>query len=244
MDKIDFLKYQKFPLSSETLDFLQNMVRVMATAVGMGGNSYILSGCDVVGGAASSGVVVIDGEILPFEGGMVETYVIITETKRSIVAEGQLYDEIYITRRCRFGTGAGQVEWSSLLRPNNLFVLTDALNALSSAFASHTGDHRVDWDNVDNKPEIPESMVLATGVVSVGNPATNQLITVTFTSVGTNAYIVVGSFVGQTSIANWQNDNGIMWIVRDLQQDQFKLLIREAANETQNLSFRYALIKL
>lgn len=40
---------------------------------GMYGNNVILSGCDVVGGDISSGVVIINGELLPFIGGELKT---------------------------------------------------------------------------------------------------------------------------------------------------------------------------
>ncbi len=112
MNQIDLFKYPKFPLSAETLDFLQQMSSLMAQAAGIGGDNFILSGCSEIGSNVSAGIIVVAGEVMPFLGGTKESYIIVEETKRSVTAEGQVYAEIYITRQARFGTGAGQVAWS------------------------------------------------------------------------------------------------------------------------------------
>lgn len=116
MNQIDLFKYARFPLSAETLDFLQQMSALMAKAAGIGGDNFILSGCVDAGVIVSSGIIVIGGEVMPFVGGTKETYIIIEETKRSVTAEGTVYNEIYIERKARFGTGATQLEWS-LFKP-------------------------------------------------------------------------------------------------------------------------------
>ena len=111
MNQIDLFKYPRFPLSSETIDFLQQMAVMMSKAAGIGGDNYILSGCITIGGNVSDGIVVIAGEVMSFIGGVKTTYIVIEEVKRSVTAEGQVYSNIYITRQARFGTGAGQVSW-------------------------------------------------------------------------------------------------------------------------------------
>jgi hypothetical protein len=244
MNSIDLLKYSRFPLSSDTLDFLQQMAKLTAKLASMGGNSYILEGCAVAGTNAAAGTVVINGEILAFAGGTIETYVIVEETKRGVTAEGQLFEQVYISRVCRFGTGDGQVAWADLRRVPDLFTVAGGLEGMIQAFANHLSNHRVDWSNVDNKPVIPVSPILRTGNKVIGNPANNQKVQIEFPSVGTNAYVVAGSLVGQSTADNWTADNGVMWITRDLQETSFNLLIREVANQTQDLTFRYALIRL
>ncbi len=116
MNKIDVFKYARFPLSAETIDFLQDMASMMAKAAGIGGDNFILSGCVQTGSNVSEGMVFINGELMPFVGGDVETYMIIEEVKRTVTAEGQVYEDVYITRQARFGTGPGQIEWASLKR--------------------------------------------------------------------------------------------------------------------------------
>lgn len=116
MDKIDFFKYPRFPLASETLDLLQQMSVMMSKAAGIGGDNYILSGCVEAGPNVGAGFIVFDGEVLPFQAGAKETYIVVEETKRSVTAEGQVFADIYISRVARFGTGAGQKAWADFAR--------------------------------------------------------------------------------------------------------------------------------
>jgi microcystin-dependent protein len=116
MNSIDLFKHPRFPLSTETIDFLQQMAVMMSNAAGIGGTDFILSGCVETGSNISTGFIVVAGEVLPFVGGTKETYIVIEETKRSVTAEGQVYEGIYISRQARFGTGSGQVAWSIFQR--------------------------------------------------------------------------------------------------------------------------------
>ena len=116
MNQIDVFKYPRFPLSAETIDFLQGMAAMMAKAAGIGGDNFILSGCVAAGTNVSEGMVFINGELMPFIGGDVETYIIVEEVKRTVTAEGQVYEDIYITRQARFGTGSGQMVWADFER--------------------------------------------------------------------------------------------------------------------------------
>ena len=112
MNKVDFSKYQKFPLSTESLDFMQQMTMMMSNVALMAGDNYILSGCVETGNNVSAGIIVINGEVIPFVGGTKEAYIVIEETKRTVTAAGQIYEDIYVSRNARFGTGVVQFEWS------------------------------------------------------------------------------------------------------------------------------------
>lgn len=241
MNSIDLFKYSRFPLSSETLDFLQQMAKLTAKLASMGGVSYILEGCAVAGSNAAAGTVVIDGEILPFAGGPIETYVVIEETKRNVEAEGQVYEEIYVSRVCRFGTGAGQVAWADLHRVPDLFTVAETLDEISTDFDAHILDHRVDWTKVENKPTVFDSLILRTGSVAVGDVQTDKQVTVNFVGVGTTDYIVTGSL--RSTGTNWNNDNDVMWTIKNPTANSFLLLCRETSNNTQSLVFDYVIIK-
>lgn len=240
MNSIDLFKYPRFPLSSETLDFLQQMAKLTAKLASMGGVSYILEGCAVAGANAAAGTVVINGEILPFVGGPIETYVVVEETTRHVTAEGQVYEEIYISRVCRFGTGVGQVAWADLRTVPDLFTVAEALDTISEDFATHTADHRVDWTKVENKPTVFESAVVRRGSVLVGDVDHDKIQTVNFATVGTSNYVVVGSL--RSTGADWDDDNDVFWMVRNKQAGSFQLLLHELTTYVQTLYFDYAII--
>jgi hypothetical protein len=73
------------------------------------------------------------------------------------------------------------------------------------------------------------------------NPPTDSSLTVTFSDVGTVNYMVVGSFV---SHGDWNDDNDLVFTIKDKTATSFRLLLREVAENTQNCSFDYMLIPL
>jgi len=84
---------------------------------------------------------------------------------------------------------------------------------------------------------------LLKGTVAIGNvTASDQLITVSFATLGTANYIVLGSLVGVST--NYNDDNDVIWSIREKSATSFKLALREVSGNTQNLSFNYVLIAL
>ena len=82
--------------------------------------------------------------------------------------------------------------------------------------------------------------VIGSGTVNIGDTSTDSFRTISFTDLGTNAYIVTGSLVSNSS--DYNTDNDVFWMVKDKTSSSFKLLLREVANNTQNLDFDYVLI--
>lgn len=84
-------------------------------------------------------------------------------------------------------------------------------------------------------------MPLIKGNYNIGDTgAADQLRTISFPSVGTSNYMVLGSIVGVS--ADFNLDDDVIWSVREKTATSFKLALRETANETQNISFNYMLI--
>lgn len=120
MNSINFFNdKKKFPLSTQVLDFLQNMVKQahLLALIG-GGDKYILTGCNqVAANTWAEGYVVVAGEVLPFTGGTgtAASSVRIKQTKADIVAEYDTYTEALTTRVLEFGSNVGNVDtftWS------------------------------------------------------------------------------------------------------------------------------------
>lgn len=112
MNSINFTGRSSFPWSSDTFDFSQNMFLLAAQLAKIGGDTYILEGCIQTGMNVAPGTVVINGEILPFTGGVIQDTVYIKETKRSVNALGVNYPDVYTTRTVEFGIGTTRFTWS------------------------------------------------------------------------------------------------------------------------------------
>lgn len=135
MNTVDFLKYSKFPASAETFDFMQSMITLLAQFASLGGENYILAGCSHIGSTYGPGIVVVNGEIMPFEGGTAQTYVIIEETTQGVTVGTTNYNGLYTTRVLKFGTGTGQMAWSGFRQIATIAELVSDIAAKADASA-------------------------------------------------------------------------------------------------------------
>lgn len=121
---------RNFPLSTEGLDFIQQQILLAAEFAKSAGGNYILAGVAVNGSSVSSGTVVINGEILPFVGGTLQSTIRIVESSQDVTAGSQIYNNAYVTRRVEFGANVGNVNtfaFSSLTAfPTNGFLLENS----------------------------------------------------------------------------------------------------------------------
>lgn len=106
---------QDFALTSTVLlEHLQAAWESIQSAYSLGGGNYILSGCAVNGTNVGSGILVIDGEALPFAGGSANDFVIVTEQEATATVGAGSYTRVL--RSARFGTGSGQIGWGTFHR--------------------------------------------------------------------------------------------------------------------------------
>jgi hypothetical protein len=119
MNRIDLSQLGGFPFTQKTLDFFQTYITDAFTAVGkLIGDKKIITGVENVGGTVSDGWVVIDGELLFFQGGAVGTDVIVVETPDAVQAtfEDTTTKDVYFSRVATFGSGVGSFPYTELTR--------------------------------------------------------------------------------------------------------------------------------
>lgn len=156
MDKTNFLAKDDFPAASDDLDRLQNATYMVAALALLGGKNYILSGCAVDGSNVASGTIVINGEIMPFQGGEKKNKITIQETKTSLEAFDQLYPEAYIDRVAVFSDD-GQYNWADFKQ-----VLTNQeLETKISQVRGEPPGMKIDWTG--RLDRIPDNYMLADG---------------------------------------------------------------------------------
>lgn len=156
MDKINFLAKDDFPAASDDLDRLQSATYMVARLAALGGANYILSGCEVDGSNVASGTIVIDGEILPFQGGAKKNKIAIRETKTPLEAFDQLYPEAYTDRLAVF-SDEGPYMWDDFKQ-----VLTNReLETKISQIRGEPPGMKIEWTGRIDR--IPENYMLADG---------------------------------------------------------------------------------
>ena len=125
MKQLDFSQLNGWPASVSTFKFIQEQMLQLQMLSLLGGNTYILQGCQDAAGITGDGWVVIAGEVLPFVGGATQTNVVVVET----VVDRSFFENIgilpyYRNRAATFGTAATQYTWADFERndPGNGLV--------------------------------------------------------------------------------------------------------------------------
>ncbi|MFC0514538.1 hypothetical protein ACFFGT_10010 [Mucilaginibacter angelicae] len=142
MNRYDFTQPGGFPFDQGVLQFMQDCINTAASAANLSGPMSILSGCVVSGGSVSNGVVVINGEILPFTGGVTQAKVIITEEATALAFEDNVSRTVKFVRTAKFGdNGVSSYLWSDFKRNTAEGVLArlDRIEKLTAPFKNGGG---------------------------------------------------------------------------------------------------------
>ncbi|MDR2954401.1 MAG: tail fiber protein [Prevotella sp.] len=131
MNRGNFTAKDNFPVSTFTYDFLQKMAQLAGSMAQLGGQKYILSGCTLSGTTVSAGLIVINGEILPFESGTMKAKITIQETKDTEHYEGVDYPESYVHRVAKFADN-GEYNWADFVQVLTNKELEEKIGAIRS----------------------------------------------------------------------------------------------------------------
>jgi len=153
-----------FPGTSKTWRFMRDMINeVHDLAVALGGETCIVKGCEVNNGVVADGILIVNGEALPFQGGALGANVEIVEAVEQVAyfndAEGDGIADVndaYFERYARFGVAG--TPWSDFKRITPLNEVARRLPPLQSALPF--------WGAVN---EIPDGWQLCDGTNATPN---------------------------------------------------------------------------
>ncbi len=237
MNKLILTHLGGLNIYQDTLGFMQDSYdrRILALASILGDN-VIVSGVQELGPNVTSGWVIMNGELLPFTGGPVTAgWKIMKETTvdPESFADGA-QQGVYEKNVARISNIEGTA-YTSFFRLDTLKTVITVLNDLLDDFTTHT--HA--WSEITDKPTIPS---ITTGSFLVGNaPNADGNFLVNIPDQGTTNYRVLGTLVSQG--ANWNDDNDVIWMIREKTATSFRLLTKEVVDRGQNLRFEYVIIK-
>ncbi len=223
MNKIYANQTGGFPLTTDTLNFLQESYNLFNVLGQLAGNLSIIAGCEITGSNVGNGAVYINGEVLPFVGGTLSANVVIKETIQTRAFENGEQKQVYFTRYATFGIATTSYKWADFIRVDNLQKLMQKIQSLVTDLNAHT--HA--WAAIQGKPAAfpPESHSHAwnaiTGKPGVFPPAThthsfNDLTdkpefggqVVIAGKIGCNPRRVLKKFAGNFSVAAYPQHSG------------------------------------
>jgi microcystin-dependent protein len=186
MNRANFQQTGGFPLETDTLDFMQESYTQLqqVTAAICGDSPAIISGCNIMGSTVTEGWVVINRELLPFEGGPLGTRVGIVETTTNKVFEDTVERPVYTHRKVVFNL-SGSINWTDLKRiePLNTVVPKGLISMWSGAISNiPTG-----WllcDGTNGTPNLKGKFIVgydssSTDYNSVGKTGGAEVVTLT-----------------------------------------------------------------
>lgn len=140
MDILSLEGKRDFPLTTNSLAFMQAAYVAMEKMGYIGGDNYIVSGCTVTGSSVSDGYVFLKGILMPFKGGTVPThgFVKIVKVISTVNVDAGVREQI--SYRAEFGQSldsSENVAWSDITRIDNIIGImgqvADLNNRLTDA---------------------------------------------------------------------------------------------------------------
>ncbi len=127
---IDFLQTGGVPLTNDLMSIIMDAVETFNVLGDLAGDLTILSGCIQNGMNVSPGVVVVNGDVLFFEGGLINSTVFVETVETLETFEDQTDKVLVIKKSVKFGlsTPPNQYNWQDFVRLDSLKVMQDKIN--------------------------------------------------------------------------------------------------------------------
>lgn len=161
---INFLQTGGVPLTNDLMSNIMEAIQLYDVLGDVAGNLTILSGGDPVSGSVNTvnpGIVVIDGEVLPFEGGAIAANVFIHESTQNETFEDQTSKVLIRRRSVKFGNSfpPNQYSWTDFVRLQTLKGIQESL------------DQKANQSQVDNHETRLQRLELKTAPIENGGVA-------------------------------------------------------------------------
>lgn len=192
--RIDFTKLEGFPLTQDTLDFMQKSYRdAIAAVAGLMGHLVIVTGVADLGANWGDGWVVINGELLPFVGGVKAARVIVEEVTGTETFANASVQTVLYTRRARLAAVGGDA-FADFVRLDTIKNISS--NQFDTGWINTGVAMAGGWNNLDFEYRRIGKLVKLRGSVSSPNVNTIGSIALTL-PVGVrpqkHTYAIVGS---------------------------------------------------
>ena len=152
MNMIDFQQTGGFPLETNTLDAMQTAYSTLNALGELAGDKTILKGCVQAGNTVSDGILYVNGEVIDFRSGQVQSKIIIREDIVEGVFEDGISKPIYHLRHAKFGTGSDAILWSEFKRIDPMLAIMQRLTEVEKkAAVFQQGGGMVLWNKPANQ---------------------------------------------------------------------------------------------
>lgn len=149
MDKVTLQDRRDFPLTTNSLAFMQAAYAALEKLGYIGGDNYIVTGCVVTGSSAAPGYMFLKGILMPFLGGTITTNVKIVKVVTTINVDAGVREQT--SYRAEFGTSANpddNVAWADIVRTDTIISLMSQMTALNNRLTNAEDDILVNAQDI------------------------------------------------------------------------------------------------
>lgn len=122
-----FMQTDGVPLTADLMDSIQEAYAIFNVIGNIAGHLTILSGCEINGTLVNPGIVVIDGDVIYFEGGTIYQTVFIHQEDITKVFKNQVSKVLIEKKTVKFGDSTTTYNWADFVRIDTLKQIKEAL---------------------------------------------------------------------------------------------------------------------
>ncbi len=182
MDILSLQDRRDFPLTTNSLAFMQAAYAALEKLGYIGGDNYIVSGCTVTGSSAAPGYMFLKGILMPFLGGTIQTNVKIVKVVTSIDVDAGVREQT--SYRAEFGTSVNNddnVAWTDIVRTDTIISLMSQMTELNNRLTDIEDDILVNAQDIQANADEIEALKLSVidwtdGNIEGGNHGANSFI--------------------------------------------------------------------
>ncbi len=238
-----------WPYNAATFKYMQDQALQLQTISLLGGSLYVLQGCTEIAGLVGNGFVIINGEVLPFEGGAAQANVIIIETPTSKRFGDDSYQSYYKNRKATFGTADTQYAWADFENKDIVKGLLQRMReaeAVSVGIRSDLNDQIAafnayipTWAEITGKPT---GLIVHHGTYEIGD-VSQGIYTIPIPDQA-DPYMAFGNIVSLRAGEN-PIDACVQAVIIPSSYNAgfFKIYVREFVAGVQNVGFQYFILK-
>lgn len=122
-----FMQTDGVPLTADLMDQIQDAYAIFNVIGDIAGHLTILSGCEINGTLVTPGIVVINGDVLFFEGGTIYQTVFIHQEDITKVFKNQVSKVLIEKKTVKFGDSTTVYNWADFVRIDTFKQIKEAL---------------------------------------------------------------------------------------------------------------------
>ncbi|MBL7879184.1 MAG: hypothetical protein JNN23_04890 [Chryseobacterium gambrini] len=159
---INFNQTGGVPITNDLMSVIMEAIETYNVLADVAGDLTILSGCTQSGSTVSPGYVVVNGDVLYFEGGTLNSTVFVESTDNVETFQDQIDRVLWTEKTLKFGlsTPPNLYNWGDFVRLDSLKVIKNKVDQAATQAQVNTINNRLDLLELKTAPIVNGGVVM------------------------------------------------------------------------------------